>query len=309
MEKRLPPLNGLRAFEAAARNLSLKLAADELCVTPAAVSQLVKGLESYLGVALFTRANRGIHLTQAGVEYLPAIRNAFKQIGDATRRIAKIAASGSLTISVTPSFASYWLIPRLQSFHDRHPEIDLRLMTGKEPVDFTRDVMDVAIRHSTGQDGRYYCERLCAVDLIPVASPTLIARLGMPKTASDLTRWPLLHEVGRMNWHLWFQSQSVQGMSLLSGAAFDDCGMMLTAIIAGQGAGLVPAGVAAPALGDNRLVKLWDFAWTEDFAYHLVLPGGEYGPLVGAFREWIIEEFSAHREQQRLQADASGVCS
>src|ERR1700692_4085679 len=116
MEKRFPPLNGLRAFEAAARNLSLKLAADELCVTPAAVSQLVKGLETYLGVALFTRANRGIHLTQAGAEYFPAIRNAFKQIGDATRRIAKVAETGSLSISVTPSFASHWLIPGLHNF-------------------------------------------------------------------------------------------------------------------------------------------------------------------------------------------------
>src|ERR1700755_2964702 len=101
MEKRLPPLNGLRAFEAAARNLSLKLAADELCVTPAAVSQLVKGLESYLGVALFVRANRGIRLTQAGVDYLPAIRNAFKQIGDATRRIAKIAERGTRHVMLT----------------------------------------------------------------------------------------------------------------------------------------------------------------------------------------------------------------
>jgi LysR family glycine cleavage system transcriptional activator len=292
MEKRLPPLNGLRAFEAAARNLSLKLAADELCVTPAAVSQLVKGLESYLGVALFVRANRGIRLTQAGVDYLPAIRNAFKQIGDATRRIAKIAETGTLTVSVTPSFASYWLIPRLQSFHDKHRNIDLRVMTGKEPVDFAHEVMDVAIRHGTAQHGKFYRERLCAVDLIPVASPTLIAQFGMPETASDLTRWPLLHEVERMNWHLWFQSQSVQGMSLPSGTAFDDCGMMLTAIVAGQGAGLVPAAMAAPALGDNRIVKVWDFDWPEDYAYHLVLPDGDYGPLVAAFREWIIGEIA-----------------
>jgi len=292
MEKRFPPLNGLRAFEAAARNLSLKLAADELCVTPAAVSQLVKGLETYLGVALFTRANRGIHLTQAGVEYFPAIRNAFKQIGDATRSTAKIAETGSLSISVTPSFAAYWLIPRLQNFHDKHQGIHLRLMTGREPVDFSRDVMDVAIRHGTGQHGKFYCERLCAVDLIPVASPALIARFGMPKAASELTRWPHLHEVERMNWHLWFQSQAVQSMGLPSGTAFDDCGMMLTAIIAGQGAGLVPAAMAAPALDDNRLVKLWDFGWPEDYAYHLVLPDGAYGPLVGAFRDWIIGEIA-----------------
>jgi LysR family glycine cleavage system transcriptional activator len=291
-EKKLPPLNGLRAFEAVARNLSVKLAADELCVTPAAVSQLLKGLESYLGVALFTRANRGIHLTQAGADYLPAIRNAFKQIGDATRRIAKVAETGSLTISVTPSFATFWLIPRLQRFHDKHRDIDLRLMTGKEPVDFSHGVMDMAIRHGTGQHGKSYCERLCAVDLIPVASPTLIARIGMPEAASDLTRWPLLHEVERMNWHLWFQAQSVHNVSAPRGTAFDDCGMMLTAIIAGQGAGLVPAAMSAPGLSDNRLVKLWDFARPDDYAYHLVLPDEDYGPKVGAFREWIIGEIA-----------------
>jgi LysR family glycine cleavage system transcriptional activator len=129
--RRLPPLNALRAFEASARHLSMKAAADELCVTPGVVSQLIKTLEDDLGVSLFRRANRAIFLTKAGQSDLPAIRNAFRQIGEATQRVATSAETGILTISITTYFASAWLLLRLQEFRGACPGIDLQPHTGK----------------------------------------------------------------------------------------------------------------------------------------------------------------------------------
>src|SRR5262249_12806932 len=142
---RLPPLNALRAFEATARHLSVKKAADELCVTPGAVSQMLKAIEQHLGIMLFKRLNRGIALTEAGQDYLPPVRNAFQQISEATSRIATSGDTGMLTVSVTPAFAATWLIPRLDDFHTRHPGIDLRVLAGKALVDFARDGVDVAV--------------------------------------------------------------------------------------------------------------------------------------------------------------------
>ena len=136
---KLPPLNALRAFEATARHLSVKNAADELCVTPGAVSQLLKALELHLGVKLFHRVNRGIFLTDAGQGYLPPVRNAFRQIADASGRIAVSADTSLLTVSVTPFFAAAWLVPRLKEFQDAHPDIDLQVVTSNALVDFSRD--------------------------------------------------------------------------------------------------------------------------------------------------------------------------
>src|SRR3954469_16272888 len=136
MEHQLPPLNALRAFEATARHLSVKNAADELCVTAGAVSQLIKSLEQHLGIALFRRANRGIFLTDAGQAYLPPVRNAFRQISDATRRVAVPVETGILTVSATPFFASAWLVPRLKNFQDAHPGIDLQIVSSTALADF-----------------------------------------------------------------------------------------------------------------------------------------------------------------------------
>lgn len=136
MDQKVPPLNALKAFEAAARRLSVKLAAEELCVTPGAVSQMLKTLEAHLGVRLFERVPRGIYLTDAGRDYLPSIRNAFRQIAEASRRVAASNDVGTLTVSVTPFFASAWLVPRMASFQRAHPEIDLQIVTSSALVDF-----------------------------------------------------------------------------------------------------------------------------------------------------------------------------
>jgi len=190
----LPPLNALRAFEAAARHLSVKHAADELCVTPGAVSQMLKALELHLGVKLFQRVNRGIFLTDAGQGYLPPVRNAFRQIEEASRRITVSADTGILTVGVTAFFASAWLVPRLHAFQDVNPDIDLQVVTSNALVDFSRDGVDVAIRHGLGHYPGLRSERVVAVEIVPVAAPTLVARLGAPTDPSQLTRWPQVHD-------------------------------------------------------------------------------------------------------------------
>lgn len=303
---RLPPLNALRAFEAAARHLSVKHAADELCVTPGAVSQMLKTLELFLGVTLFKRVNRRISLTDAGQDYLPAVRNAFRQIAEATRRVAISADTGLLTVSVTPAFAAAWLVPRLKGFQDAYPEIDLQVITSQALVDFSRDGVDVAVRHGLGRYPGLRSERVFAVELVPVAAATLVARLGTPTAPVELTRWPLVHDAERKDWHLWFQAQGIDEISSSRGPAFDDSSLLLKAVLAGQGAGLLPAAMAALDLAAGGLVKLADIAWPEVFAYYLVYPEISHDrPKVAAFRTWILGAAAAANEQP--ESGAGGV--
>jgi LysR family transcriptional regulator, glycine cleavage system transcriptional activator len=290
VDYKLPPLNALRAFEATARHLSVKNAADELCVTPGAVSQLLKTLELHLGVALFRRVNRGVFLTDAGQNYLPAVRNAFRQITEATRRVATAADTGILTVSVTPFFAGAWLVPRLKDFQSAHPEIDLQILSGKGLVDFSRDGVDAAVRHGLGRYPGLVSEHLFAVEMVPVAAPALVERFFIPASAADLTRWPHVHDADRKEWHLWFQAQGIDDIGPAHGPAFDDSGVLLNAVLAGQGAGLVPVAMAALDLAEGRLVKLANVALPEAYAYYLIYPGanGER-PKVAAFRRWILD--------------------
>src|SRR5262249_21284735 len=136
-------------------------------------------------------------LTDAGQDYLPPVRNAFRQIGEATRRIATSADTGILTVSVTPAFAATWLVPRLNEFHAAHPGIDLQVRSGKALTDFTRDGVDIAVRHGLGRYAGLHSERIFAVELIPVAAPPLVVQLGTPASAADLTRWPQVHDADR----------------------------------------------------------------------------------------------------------------
>jgi LysR family glycine cleavage system transcriptional activator len=289
-EHQLPPLNALRAFEATARHLSVKNAADELCVTPGAVSQLIKTLELHLGIPLFRRANRGIFLTDVGQAYLPPVRNAFRQISDATRRVAVPADTGILTVSATPFFASVWLVPRLKSFQDAHPDIDLQVVTGTALADFSRDGVDVAIRHGMGRYPGLSSQRVLTVEIVPVAAPALVESLGMPATPAGLARWPRVNDTERKGWQLWFQAQGIEDAGPARGASFDDPGLLLKAVLTGQGAALLPAAVVADDLAQGRLVQLSDVTWLEDFAYYLVYPEGSHDrPKVAAFRDWLLE--------------------
>ena len=290
MEHQLPPLNALRAFEATARHLSVKNAADELCVTPGAVSQLVKALELHLGVQLFRRVNRGIFLTDAGQAYLPPVRNAFRQISDATQRLAVPAESGLLTVSATPFFASAWLVPRLKSFQKAHPDIDLQVQASNALADFSRDGVDVAIRHGTGQYPGLVSQCVLTVEVVPVAAPSLVAELGKPAKPADLLRWPRVNDAQRKGWRLWFTAQGVADTGPVRGPSFDDAGLLLGAVQTGQGVALLPAALVASDVAEGRLVRLFKAALLDGFAYHLVYPPASHDrPKVAALRSWLAE--------------------
>ncbi len=173
----LPPLNALRAFEASARHLSMKEAAAELSVTPGAVSQLVRGLEQRLGTQLFRRGNRSLVLTEAGQNYFAPIRHAFRQIGEATRRLRALPNAGVLTVSAPPAFAASWLVPRLGRFRARHADIELNIATTRGLANFAADGVDVAIRHGLGRYPGLRCDRIASIAMI-AGVQSAIARLA-----------------------------------------------------------------------------------------------------------------------------------
>jgi LysR family glycine cleavage system transcriptional activator len=291
---KLPPLNALRAFEAAARHLSMKEAGEELHVTPGAVSHMVRSLEEFLGVRLFRRFNRRLALTDAGQAYLPPLRNAFRQIAEATRRIVD-AEAGTLTISVAPAFGGAWLVPRLGRFRARHPEIDLRIISTTRLADFDRDGVDLAIRHGLGRYPGLHSERIAAVELVSVCAPAVLNG-RTPRKPADLLKLPLLHDHDRSDWPLWFAAHGVTHASHLAGPSFNDLVLLVHAAVAGQGVALVPAVTVERELNSGALVQALKIAWPLDFAYWAVSPTEAANrPKVAAFREWLLAEAATDR--------------
>jgi LysR family glycine cleavage system transcriptional activator len=289
MNRDIPPLNALKAFDAAARHLSVKMAADELCVTPGAISQLLKSLEAHLGVKLFKRVTRGIFLTDAGRDYLPAVRNAFRQIADATRRVRSSADDGMLTVSATPFFTSSWLVPRMQSFRESNPDIDLQIVTSSALADFSRSSVDVAVRHGVGRYPGLRSDHIVAVEMVAVASAGLVERLGAPRCAADLVGWPHVQDADRKGWSLWFQANGVEEFRSPRGPSFDDSSLILKAILSSHGAGLLPAAMIAAELASGDLVQLLDATLIDDLAYYLVCPEHtQDNRKVAIFRNWIL---------------------
>ncbi|MEY9709483.1 LysR substrate-binding domain-containing protein [Bradyrhizobium elkanii] len=254
-----------------------------------AVSQMLKTLEADLGVKLFERVPRGIYLTDAGRDYLPSIRNAFRQIADASRRVAASVDVGTLTVSVTPFFASAWLVPRMASFQGTHPEIDLQVVTSNTVVDFSRSGVDVAVRHGLGRYPGLRSDRVVTVEMVAVASPSLVARLGRPASPGALASWPQVHDADRKGWSLWFQANGIAEVRTPRGPSFDDSGLLLKAVLTGQGAGLLPAAMVANEIASGELIQLLETAHLEEFAYYLVCPDNRQSlPKIAAFREWIL---------------------
>src|SRR3712207_3311713 len=186
MLRRLPPLNAVKAFEAAARSESFARAAEELCVTPGAVSHQVKALEATLGVRLFNRERQRLAITEPGREYLGVVRDALDRIAVGTARLVQRQGSGILTVSVSPDFAAKWLVHRLGRFAQSHPGIDLRVSATAHHVDFAREEVDLAVRHGDGDWPGLHVVRLCPERLFPVCSPRLLSGRNRVATASDL---------------------------------------------------------------------------------------------------------------------------
>ena len=302
---RMPPLNALRAFEAVARLGSMKEAAGELGVTPGAISQQVALLEQRLGVPLFHRRERGLEPTEAGRAYFPAVRSAFRQIAEATRRVNSAAGSQVLTVSAPPAFAAAWLVPRLGAFQVKHPAIDLRLSTSRALADLDAGGTDIAIRHGSGRWKGLRADRIVTAALAPVCSPALLRRHPPATRAENLASLPLLHDGQRQDWPLWFQAHDVQPVprEAFSGPSFDDQMLLLRAAAAGQGVALVTEALARPELASGALARALDLPLPQDCAYWLVCPlAAAEQPKVAAFRDWVLVEGAADQAADPVTA-------
>jgi LysR family glycine cleavage system transcriptional activator len=291
MARKLPPLNALRAFEAAARHLSFTRAANELNVTQAAISHQVKALEARLGVVLFRRLNRALSLTAAGEGYLPAVRDAFDAIAAATDRLYADEAGGRLTVTTIHSFAGAWLLPRLLQFHVVHPEIDVLLDAADEVVDLARGQVDLAIRYGNGNWPGLRAEQWMTEDIFPVCSPDLVGGPVPLRTPADLRHQTLLHDDMRVNWRVWLDAAGVEGVDAETGPGFTDSRLVLQAAIGGHGVALARSLLVADDLAAGRLVRPFEVALPAGYAYYIVTAPEDWDrPKVRAFREWLEAE-------------------
>jgi LysR family transcriptional regulator, glycine cleavage system transcriptional activator len=301
MSRRLPPLNALRAFEAAARHLSVSRAAAELHVTPAAISHQVKALEEWLGVPLFRRLNRQILLTDAGQISLKGLRDGFDRLALTVETVSRQSSEGPLTVSAAQSFAGKWLVPRLERFRRAHPEIDVRIDANPNLTDFKRDNIDIAIRYGRGRYPGLRVDRLMAERVFPLCSPRL--RRGPPplRHPRDLARYTLLHiDMPFMleaapSWEMWLRAAGVSGVDWTRGPRFSVSSMAIETAMAGQGVVLGSDVLCAADLSAGRLVKPFDVGLALDFGYWIVSPeGAAERPKAVAFRNWLVAEARAH---------------
>lgn len=299
MSRRLPPLNALKAFEAAARHESFTRAAEELFVTPGAVSHQVKALESELGVKLFNREPQRLVITEAGRHYLGVIRDALDRIALGTERLLQRQSSGTLTVSTSPNFAAKWLVHRLGRFAEKHPTIDLRVSAALHHVDFAREDVDVAVRHGDGVVPGLDATRLCTEELFPVCSPDLLQGDQPLRRPADLSGHTLLHLDNRQDWSKWLDVAGVERVDLSRGPVLNQASMVIDAAVAGQGIALARTALATQDLISGRLVRPFRLALPVSYAYWIVCPKATAElPKVTTFREWLIAE--AAEDARRL---------
>ena len=305
MLRRLPSLNALKAFEAAARHESFTRAAEELHVTQGAVSHQVKALEADLGFKLFNRERQRLVITDAGREYLNVVRDAFDRIALGTARLTKRQSSGVLTVSTSPDFAAKWLVHRLGRFAEMHPEIDLRVSATLHHVDFAREDVDMAVRHGTGDASwnGLHGVRLTGEVLFPICSPRLLGARAKGHSASNILKLPLLHLDDHGGWTRWFEAARVKLAKPLQGIVMNRASMVIDAAVNGQGVGLARSTLAAWDLINGRIVAPFAEHLPLSSAYWIVTPQATAElPKIAIFRKWLLAE--ATEDQKRMGATA-----
>jgi LysR family glycine cleavage system transcriptional activator len=293
MVARLPSLNGLRAFESAARHLSFTRAADELNVTQTAISHQIKRLEEELGLRLFERRNRGLALTPKALEYLPGIRAAFQDLRLATDRLLRKDEENVLTVSTLASLAAKWLLPRLTTFQEAHPNIDVRITTSAEMVDFRKGDVDAAIRYGRGQWPGLHADWLLAEQIFPVCSPSLMMGERPLRRPDDLANHVLLHTSGPLadDWRLWLTAAGVSPhVSRQPALTFDFALMTIQAAIDGLGVAIGHQTSVENDIARGRLVAPFDILLPAEFGFYFVTPPASlHQPKIAAFRGWLLD--------------------
>lgn len=294
--RRLPSLNALRAFWAAARHRSFAAAADELHVTASAVSLQIRQLEEELDLKLFERTPKGLVLTAEGTRLLPGIDQAFEHLKGSIALIDDDAAPGMarLSISVAPSFATKWLLPRLGGFMERHPDVEVDVNASIELIDFAKDDVDLAIRYGAGNYPGLAVELLLEDGIFPVCSPELLMRYGQRNPMRVFSEAPLLHDASvdrdpsLPSWKMWLKAGGLAEVDWRKGPRFNQTALTLDAALAGLGIALAPALLVEADLAAGRLVRLAPDEMKGDFAYYIVHPAEKAGlPALQQFKSWL----------------------
>jgi LysR family glycine cleavage system transcriptional activator len=308
MRPRLPPLNNLKTFEAAARHESFTRAAEELCVTQGAVSQQVKALEEGLGIKLFNRERQRLVITEAGRDYLTIVRDALDRIAVGTERLLQRQNAGVLTVSTSPDFAAKWLVHRLGHFAEAHSGIDLRVSATLHHVDFAREEVDLAVRHGDGNWPGLDAVQLSAEQLFTVCSPKLLSGRRLLGKPADILKFPLIHLDSRADWTHWLRAAGVDEDSVTHGPVLNRASMVIDAAINGQGVSLARTTLAAWDLITGRLVRPFPDSLPLSKTYWIICPKATSGlPKIVTFRNWLLAEAAedARRLKQALRRQRS----
>jgi LysR family transcriptional regulator, glycine cleavage system transcriptional activator len=298
MSTAYPPLNALRAFEAAARRLSFTKAAEDLDVTPGAISQQIKILEDFVGQPLFRRLGRAVELTDSARIAMPLLRDAFERVDDAVRQMRLPLRRERVSVSAAPSFASKWLVPRMDKFQAANPAVQVWVAADMNLVDFAYADVDVAIRYGPGFYEGVVSEKLMTEEVLPVCSPALLADGKPLRTPQDLVGHTLLHDTGTdidpscPDWSMWLAARGITGADTNQGLRFNQSAMVIDAAASGRGIALAKRAIAAADLQSGRLIA--PFAGEGDkvgFAYWIVRPKGRtMTPALKSFLDWLKEE-------------------
>lgn len=296
-ESRIPPLNALKAFEAAARRLNITRAAEELSVTPGAISQQIRILEQHAGAPLFHREGRQIALTELGAELYPLLHDGFDYLKRAGDLLYRPNRRHALAISVPPSFAAKWLAPRIARFSAAHPEVEVWMSADMRLADVGGGRVDVAVRYGRGDYVGVRSERLLSADVTPVCSPTLLAGAHPLKRPADLAHHTLIHlrpgelEEPRPDWPAWLSSRNLAQIDASAGPRFDQTALAIEAAAHGQGVALAPYAFVADDLASGRLVAPFaDGALSTVLAYHVLTRRSGVSEPARAFVRWLKEE-------------------
>jgi LysR family transcriptional regulator, glycine cleavage system transcriptional activator len=300
MRPRLPALNNLKAFEAAARHESFTRAAEELCVTQGAVSQQVKALEEGLGIKLFNRERQRLIITEAGRDYLMVVRDALDRIAIGTERLLQRQNAGVLTVSTSPDFAAKWLVHRLGHFAEAHSGIDLRVSATLHHVDFAREEVDLAVRHGEGNWLGLDAVQLSAEQLFAVCSPKLLTGRQRLSKPADILKFPLIHLDSRADWTRWLRAVDVDDAGAAHGTVLNRASMVIDAAINGQGVALARTTLAAWDLINGRLVRPFPASIPLSKTYWIICPKATSNvPKIVTFRSWLLAE--ATEDPRRLK--------
>ncbi|MDA0814383.1 MAG: transcriptional regulator GcvA [Verrucomicrobia bacterium] len=304
--RRLPSLNALRTFEAAARHMNFTRAADELCVTQTAVSHQIKSLEAYLEVRLFRRSNNALSLTDKGEAYFQSLHRVFDLIAHATDTLVSAEGKVTLTVGAMPSFAMRWMIPHLPSFHRQYPDIsiDVRLLHSVDASDFARDRLDAVIRPGTGwQD--YDCSSLLPIVIFPVCSPVLLRSSHALEHPKDLVKHTILRVSTAMvdEWRVWLRAEGAASVNIGRGPRFDSYSYAWQAAIEGVGVAIGRRYMLAAELASGKLVKPFPREVETGRSWYLVASkGGPRQREMSLFRDWISAEARGECEAGALVA-------